>query len=48
MLQISIIILCAVFVVGYIFFSVSKEQEPAPHKEAHIPPPSGSSGQDAA
>lgn len=48
MLQISVVILCAVFVVGYIFFSASKEQEPATRKQAHARPPAGKSGQDAA
>lgn len=47
MLQIGIIVLCAVFVVGYIFFSVSKEQDTAPAKGVRAGS-AGDSGQDAA
>ncbi|MGD9559399.1 MAG: hypothetical protein AB7V55_02195 [Oscillospiraceae bacterium] len=47
MLQIGIVVLCAVFVVGYIFLLVSKEQDGAPKNEKLGPAP-GDSGRDAA
>lgn len=49
MFHIGLTIICAVFVVGFIFYSVATEREEKPADNcSQLPPEEGGSGQNAA